>query len=192
MSPPTDCSDFAVFSQAFWLDGRSCQCWAEFPWSLPLHTFLVPRCLVMKLETTRFGTVEIQSDDILFFRYGLFGFESQQQWVLLSDLNNPTVAWLQSMVDADIALPVVSPRRFVSGYQVQLDDRQIALLSLAKEEQAAVLAVVSRNGQTLTCNLRAPIVINLDRRVGCQVVTADEQPLQYPVAELPSSVRKSA
>jgi flagellar assembly factor FliW len=146
----------------------------------------------MKLETTRFGTVEIQSDDILFFRYGLFGFESQQQWVLLSDLNNPMVAWLQSMVDADIALPVVSPRRFVSGYQVQLDDRQIALLSLAKEEQAAVLAVVSRNGQTLTCNLRAPIVINLDRRVGCQVVTADEQPLQYPLAELPTSVRKSA
>jgi flagellar assembly factor FliW len=146
----------------------------------------------MKLETTRFGTVEIQSNDILFFRYGLFGFETQQQWVLLSDLNNSAVAWLQSMSQPEIALPVVSPRRFVSQYQVQLDERQISLLSLAKEEQAAVLAVVSRNGQTLTCNLRAPIVVNLDRRVGCQVVTADEQPLQYPLAELPSSARKIA
>lgn len=146
----------------------------------------------MKLETTRFGTVEIQSNDILFFRYGLFGFETQQQWVLLSDLNNSAVAWLQSMTNPEVALPVVSPRRFVSQYQVQLDERQIALLSLAKEEQAAVLAVVSRNAQTLTCNLRAPIVVNLDRRVGCQVVTADEQPLQYPLAELPQSVRKIA
>jgi flagellar assembly factor FliW len=146
----------------------------------------------MKLETTRFGTVEIQSDDILFFRYGLFGFEDQNQWVLLSDLHNSAVAWLQSMSHPDIALPVVSPRRFVDDYQVHLDERQIALLSLAKEEQAAVLAVVSRTGQTLTCNLRAPIVINLDRRVGCQVVTADEQPLQHPLAELPAVVRKSA
>lgn len=146
----------------------------------------------MKLETTRFGTVEIQSNDILFFRYGLFGFETQQQWVLLSDLNNSAVAWLQSISQPEIALPVVSPRRFISQYQVQLDERQIALLSLAKEEQAAVLAVVSRNSQTLTCNLRAPIVVNLDRRVGCQVVTADDQPLQHPLAELPASVRKSA
>lgn len=146
----------------------------------------------MKLETTRFGIVEIQSNDILFFRYGLFGFETQQQWVLLSDLNNSAVAWLQSMTNPEVALPVVSPRRFVNQYQVQLDERQIALLSLSKEEQAAVLVVVSRNGQTLTCNLRAPIVVNLDRRVGCQVVTADEQPLQYPLAELPASVRKIA
>lgn len=146
----------------------------------------------MKLETTRFGMVEIQSNDILFFRYGLFGFETQQQWVLLSDLNNSAVAWLQSMTNPEVALPVVSPRRFVNEYQVQLDERQIALLSLAKEEQAAVLAVVSRNGQTLTCNLRAPIVVNLDRRVGCQVVTADEQALQYPLAELPTAARKSA
>jgi len=146
----------------------------------------------MKLETTRFGIVEIQSNDILFFRYGLFGFETQQQWVLLSDLNNSAVAWLQSMTNPEVALPVVSPRRFVNQYQVQLDERQIALWSLSKEEQAAVLAVVSRNGQTLTCNLRAPIVVNLDRRVGCQVVTADEQPLQYPLAELPASVRKIA
>ncbi len=146
----------------------------------------------MKLETSRFGTVEIQSDDILFFRYGLFGFEGLQQWVLLSDLNNPAVAWLQSMTDPEVALPVVSPRRFVSEYQVQLDERQISLLSLAREEQAAVLAFVSRNGQALTCNLRAPIVVNLDRRCGCQVVTADEQPLQYPLAHLPGAVRKSA
>lgn len=146
----------------------------------------------MKLETSRFGTVEIQSDDILFFRYGLFGFETQQQWVLLSDLNNSAVAWLQSMSDPDIALPVVSPRRFVRDYQVQLDERQIGLLSLNREDQAAVLSVVSRNADALTCNLRAPIVVNLDRRVGCQVVTADEQPLQYPLANLAVPVRKSA
>lgn len=146
----------------------------------------------MKLETTRFGTVEIQADDILFFRYGLFGFEEQQQWVLLSDTNNSAVAWLQSMQRSDLAMPVISPRRFVSEYQVQLDERQISLLSLTREDQAYVLSIVSRNGQELTTNLRAPIVVNLDRRLGCQVVTADEQPMQFHLANLPATVRKSA
>lgn len=146
----------------------------------------------MKLDTTRFGTVEIQADDILFFRYGLFGFEEQQQWVLLSDTNNAAVAWLQSMQRADLAMPVISPRRFVSEYQVQLDERQISLLNLTREDQAYVLSIVSRNGQELTTNLRAPIVVNLDRRLGCQVVTADEQPLQFHLAHLPAAVRKSA
>lgn len=148
--------------------------------------------MVMKLDTTRFGTVEIQADDILFFRYGLFGFEDQQHWVLLSDVSNSAVAWLQSMQKPGLAMPVVSPRRFVSDYQVQLDERQITLLSLTTEEQAYVLSIVSRNEQDLTTNLRAPIVINLDRRLGCQVVTADEQPMQFPLAEIPVAVRKSA
>lgn len=146
----------------------------------------------MKLDTTRFGTVEIQADDILFFRYGLFGFEEQQQWVLLSDTKNSAVAWLQSMQRPDLAMPVISPRRFVSEYQVQLDERQIGLLSLTREDQAYVLSIVSRNGSELTTNLRAPIVVNLDRRLGCQVVTADQQPMQFHLANLPASVRKSA
>lgn len=146
----------------------------------------------MKLDTTRFGTVEIQADDILFFRYGLFGFEEQQQWVLLSDTKNTAVAWLQSMQRTDLAMPVISPRRFVSEYQVQLDERQIGLLSLTREDQAYVLSIVSRNGSELTTNLRAPIVVNLDRRLGCQVVTADQQPMQFHLANLPASVRKSA
>lgn len=146
----------------------------------------------MKIDTSRFGTVEIQADDILFFRYGLFGFEDQQQWVLLSDTSNSAVAWLQSMHKAELAMPVVSPRRFVSDYQVQLDERQISLLGLTNEEQAYVLSIVSRNDQELTTNLRAPIVVNLDRRLGCQVVTADEQPMQFSLAQLPASLRKTA
>ena len=44
----------------------------------------------------------------------------------------------------------------------------------------------------LTLNLRAPLVINLDRRIGCQVVTVDPQPMQYELANLPAELRKSA
>ena len=63
----------------------------------------------MKIQTTRFGAIQIEPDDILFFRSGLLGFEDCRHWVLLADADNEAVAWLQSMQHSDIALPVVSP-----------------------------------------------------------------------------------
>ena len=84
-----------------------------------------------------------------------------------------------------IALPVVSPRRFVSEYQVRLEPSDVDVLQLTSVDQAYVLGIVSRDEETLTLNLRAPLVINLDRRIGCQVVTVDPQPMQYELATLP-------
>jgi flagellar assembly factor FliW len=146
----------------------------------------------MKIHTTRFGSIEIEPDDILFFRNGLLGFEDCRHWVLLADADNSAVAWLQSMQHADVAMPVVSPRRFVADYQVRLEPNDVDVLQLSSVEQAYVLGVVSRDDDVLTLNLRAPLVINLDRRIGCQVVTADPQPLQYELATLPTMLRRSA
>ncbi len=146
----------------------------------------------MKIHTTRFASIEIEPDDILFFRNGLIGFEDCRHWVLLADSDNSAVAWLQSMQHSDIALPVVSPRRFVSGYQVRLEPNDVDLLQLSKVEQAFVLAIVSRNEESLTLNLRAPIVVNLDRRIGSQVITVDAQPMQYELSTLPTVLRRSA
>ena len=146
----------------------------------------------MKIHTSRFAAIEIEPDDILFFRNGLLGFEDCRHWVLLADADNAAVAWLQSMQHADIAVPVVSPRRFVADYQVHLDPADVDSLQLTAVDQAYVLSVVSRDDSMLTMNLRAPLVINLNRRIGCQVVTADAQPIQFELASLPMAMRKSA
>ena len=146
----------------------------------------------MKIHTTRFGDIDIEPDDILFFRNGLIGFEDCRHWVLLADAENSAVAWLQSMQHSDVAMAVVSPRRFVRDYQVRLDPNDVAALQLTDAQQAFVLGIVSRDADTLTLNLRAPLVINLDRRIGSQVVTVDSQPLQYELATLPINLRRSA
>ena len=153
---------------------------------------LINRNWNMKIHTTRFGAIDIEPDDILFFRNGLLGFEDCRHWVLLADSDNTAVAWLQSMQHSDIAMPVVSPRRFVEEYQVRLEPSDVELLQLTAVEQAFVLGIVSRDDDTLTVNLRAPLVINLDRRIGSQVVTVDNQPMQYDLATLPTSLRRTA
>ena len=145
----------------------------------------------MKIETTRFGAIEIEANDIVFFRNGLLGFEDCQHWVILGDGENDSLAWMQSMQFPKIAMPVVSPRRFVPGYQVRLDPKDVELLQLSAAEQAFVLAIVSRDDDALTLNLRAPLIVNLSRRMGCQIVTVDSQPIQYELSTLPAHARTS-
>lgn len=148
----------------------------------------------MQIESTRFDTIDIRVDDILLFPSGVFAFEKMRHWVLLSDAQNASVGWLQSVSDPAVALPVVSPRRFVKDYQVRVNRSQLAPLELSGPDEAFVLAVVGRHEGRLTLNLKAPLIINLDRRLGRQVVTNDEQPLQLDLAPAPSaeSFRRSA
>lgn len=146
----------------------------------------------MRIHTSRFGSVEIQADDILLFPCGLVGYEHARHWVLLADESNSSVGWLQSVSDPQLALPVVSPRRFVRAYQVRVAKRDIAALSLDELNQAHVLCVISRSGESLTANLRAPLIINLERHLGRQIVTVDDQPLQFVLGPAAPPLRKSA
>jgi flagellar assembly factor FliW len=146
----------------------------------------------MEIQTSRFGAVKIEADDILLFPAGMFAFDDCRHWVLLSDADNDSVAWLQSITRPNVALPVVSPRRFVPGYKVQITRGQLAPLQLTAVQGAYVLVVVSQNEQGLTLNLKAPIIVNLDARLGRQVITGDEQPLQYALPAPAAPLRKSA
>lgn len=146
----------------------------------------------MQINTTRFGAIEIQAEDMLFFPHGVIGFEKFRHWVLLTDSENDSVGWLQSVASPEIAMAVVSPRRFVPDYQVRVPASQISDLQLQDSEKNYVLLILTNHDGRLTLNLRAPLIINLQRYIGRQVVTNDEQPLQLELSGLPASFRKSA
>ena len=151
-------------------------------------------CLTaMQIPTRHFGHVDIEIDDILLFPHGLVAFEDCRHWVLLSDEENPALAWLQSVTREEIALPVVSPRRFVPEYSVHVGRSQLLPLEFSQFDQAYILNVVSASDGDLTLNLKAPLIINLDRRLGRQVITSDEQPVALTLTSArPAVWRKSA
>lgn len=146
----------------------------------------------MQIMTSRFGSVSIEADDILVFPNGLIGFEQHRHWVLLADSQNETVGWLQCLSNPQMAVPVVSPRRYVPEYQARVSQTQLEALQLAEEDSLYVLCVLGKHDGEFTMNLQAPVLVNLDRCLGCQVVTIDEQPLQHALHDLPLTLRKSA
>ena len=146
----------------------------------------------MLVQTTRFGQVEAAQDEVIIFPQGLIGFEASRHWLIIPDPENTDVAWLQSLSQTQVALPIISPRKYAPDYKVSIPSRQLAPLHLRSTDRVYVMTVLSKSGKTLTANLRSPLVINLTRRLACQVITSDTLPLALPISLGSSSALRMA
>jgi flagellar assembly factor FliW len=140
----------------------------------------------MNINTTRFGHVTIDEGDVLTFVDGLIGMEQCRRWVLLADSQNNSLGWMQSLERPDLALAVVCPQRFVPEYQVHVARRDVQPLGLGTPEEAQVLVIVSQSSGTLALNLKAPLVIHLEKRVGRQIVARDDHAVQHRLQTAPA------
>lgn len=145
----------------------------------------------MDVTTTHFGVVSIDEGDVLTFDQGLIGMEECRRWVLLADSQNTALGWLQSLDRPQVALAVVSPRRFVPDYRVRVSRRDINPLGLDSPSDAQVLVIVNEASGSLTLNLKAPLVIHLELRLGRQVIAKDDHAIQHLLPGA-SPLRKSA
>jgi flagellar assembly factor FliW len=132
----------------------------------------------MRIDTRRFGTLHLNSDQLFLFPQGLIGMETLRQWALLPDPQNPSVAWLQSASRGDRAIALISPRAFFDSYRVHVTRRELECLHMKSGTELYIMTTVSGHVGKLTTNLRAPLILNLDQRLGCQIITNDSQPLQ--------------
>lgn len=146
----------------------------------------------MNVETTRFGRLEIDSNDLLTFSAGLFGLETCKHWVLLADAQNDALGWLQCTTRADVAVAVVSPRRFVPSYQVRVSRSELTPLALEEMSDAKVLVIVGKNERSITLNLKAPLIVNLKQRTGRQVVVNNDAAIQHELHAEPVAMRMIA
>lgn len=145
----------------------------------------------MRIETARFGTLEVNERELFLFPQGLIGMETLRQWALVADPVNPAVVWLQSASRSDRAIPMVSPRNFVEGFRVRVHRRALAPVQLRSGDRTYVLTTVAEDHGAMVTNLRAPIVLNLHRHLGCQVITEDALPMRYQISQR-GSMRRAA
>lgn len=146
----------------------------------------------MRIETQRFGALQVEEQEMFLFPQGLIGLETLRQWLLVPDPENPAVAWLQSASRGDRALAMISPRVFVPGYRIHVPAHSLSVLQLRSDHRTYVLTTLSGQPGAMTTNLRAPVLINLERRLGCQVVTGDDQPVQFALPAIGSAARHLA
>ncbi|MDR3627330.1 MAG: flagellar assembly protein FliW [Ignavibacteriaceae bacterium] len=121
----------------------------------------------MQIKTNQFGVVEFDSNLIIKFESGIFGFEQLKDYLLIK-VDDDIFFWLNSIEEPGIAFPMIGLR--------MVDD------SYPQEKEHEAFGIVNMNPDILkiTVNLKAPVYINQDDKSGYQkILDSDKYPIKY-------------
>lgn len=132
----------------------------------------------MNIKTSYFGEVEIDEKDILNFPKGILAFEEFNKFVIINSTEEELpFSWLQSIDEKDVAFIMIDPFLFKKDYEVDLSDKVIEELAIESESDVAIYTflVIPEQVDQMTANLTGPIVININKNLGKQVVLEDKR-----------------
>lgn len=145
----------------------------------------------MKVETKWFGTVDITDEKILTFEKGIIGFDDFKKYTIIYDSEKEeetAIMWLQSLDEPSLALPVMKPELVYPDYDPIVEDELVNTLgSDIKNANLLVLCTltVPSDLTKMTCNLKAPVIINADTLKGIQLIADnDDYMVRYPIYDI--------
>ena len=120
------------------------------------------------------GRIEINEEDVLLFPDGLYGYEQYHQYLIWKSVKYLPFQWLICIENPKLMFPVINPNIVCPEYDPKVRDG----------EGDSMLAIVTMGAsmESVTANLRAPILISRDNHQGKQVILTDSHyPLRYKV-----------
>jgi flagellar assembly factor FliW len=129
----------------------------------------------MKIETTRFGELEVGERDIYTFPEGIPGFEQDKRFTLVGLKGLDGFACLQCVDRGELGFIIVDPFEFFPDYEFSLPDTDAEQLGVEDPGDLSVWTIVTTRDrlESATVNLVAPVVLNVRTRIGKQVILVD-------------------
>jgi len=126
------------------------------------------------------STAPEQSIDrlVVEFPSGIPGFESHRRFVLIASAELSPLGCLKAVDASDVSFLVLDPRLLFFNYDLTLSEFERARIGADADEPLLWLAIVTITEKEATANLRAPVVINPSKMIGCQLIRDNDQ---YPV-----------
>ncbi|HZK54261.1 MAG TPA: flagellar assembly protein FliW [Desulfosporosinus sp.] len=126
----------------------------------------------MKIESTRFGEVEVGEEQLIHFSYGLPGFPDEKTFVHMGHDEESPFSFLQSTTEVNLTFLLADPFTFINDYEFVLDDDVAKEMDLCLENPPKVFLIATVKGELadMTVNLLAPVVVNELNRTGRQVI----------------------
>ncbi|MEW9108940.1 MAG: flagellar assembly protein FliW [Cytobacillus gottheilii] len=129
----------------------------------------------MKLATKYQGEQEINENQVIHFHSGIPGFQDETQFALLPFLEDMPYYILQSTQTAELAFVVVDPYPFFPDYQYELSEAIVDSLQIESPNDVATFVILTLKEpfSDSTANLKGPIVINVKKNEGKQLILND-------------------
>ena len=138
----------------------------------------------IKVKTRDFDEIEVTEKDIITFPQGIFAFEENKDYIIISPLGDGKYpVWLQSVENPNLCFILFNPLEFCSDYRITVADEDTLPLELGENSNTEffVIAVIPENHMDATVNLKSPIIVNVDNRKAVQVIVEDDYPIKFPV-----------
>lgn len=147
----------------------------------------------MQIQSKFLGEVEIEERDIITFSDGLVGLEDYKKYVLLPIDEGTPFTIIQSVDESQVGFVVAYPFAFKNDYAFDISEEDKVQLKIEKEEDVLAFSIVTlkESFKESTINLLAPVVINMKKKLGKQIVLQDQKqyPLRYPIASKEGSAK---
>ena len=131
----------------------------------------------MEIVTKHHGVLQYSDEDVIVFKRGLPGFKELKNFIIFPLESNKAFSILHSIEDIEVGLVLVSPFDITADYEFKIPDTYIKELQIVKPEEALVLTTVTLNSnvESMTTNLKAPIIINIKEKLGEQLILDNDK-----------------
>jgi len=133
------------------------------------------------------------TEAVISFPDGVPAFEDSKRFVLIFNDSIKPFVYLKSLDVKDLGFVCVDPFMICSNYSVSLSALHLSLLQLKEPSRALVLSFVTiaADCKDTTCNLLAPVVINVEKFIGCQVIL-ENLPVKFRIWEAIEKIQSSS
>lgn len=127
----------------------------------------------MKINTLKFGEIEINDELIFDFIEPILGYEELSKYTIIDAQADSPFKWLQSTENPGVSFAVTIPVFFEIEYEFNIPEEYTKKLDIKKNEDLLILNIVNipQNApQLATINLLGPLVININNKKAVQMV----------------------
>lgn len=125
----------------------------------------------MKVQSTRFGEIEVSQDSVIQFVSAILGFQEDTQYVLIPQVEESPFQYIQSIKDPNLTFVLADPFLFFTDYEFNIEERWLKKLDLHGQEDVDIRVITTvRSSEDISINLKAPIVINKKSKEAMQIV----------------------
>lgn len=130
----------------------------------------------MILKTKYHGDIEYKENEVINFKRGILSFEQLTKFIVFPLKGNDFFNVVHSIEDKDIGFIVASPFSIKKDYTFELSDKTIEELEIKNSNEVLVQNILTINSDMIktTINLRAPLIININSKLGEQIILNNE------------------
>ena len=154
---------------------------------------------MVEVNTRIFGNIKIEDSQVITFDKGILGFPDLKRFTLIYDVEKgkqATIKWLQSLDEPGFAIPVLDPDEVIDGYCPEFDRDLLKPLGDNLEPENILMFVTitvpKEDATKATVNLKAPIIISMDKNKAVQLICENEQySIKYGIYDALQSRKKA-